>query len=70
MFKFWGKYKQEKRKIFIAVLGIILTVFAACNSEAGPQTALQGNTPVSYTHLDVYKRQAPRAVTAAVMTIE
>ncbi len=44
MFKFWGKYKQEKRKIFIAVLGIILTVFAACNSEAGPQTALQGNT--------------------------
>ena len=44
--------------LFILLLGIVAT---ACKDEMFTgQTPVDGVAPVSYTHLDVYKRQDPQ----------
>ena len=44
------------------VVGVIVVLLGLIASISGPMIKLNGTlTPVSYTHLDVYKRQVPDA---------
>ena len=50
-----------KKKLLSLILTVVMTgVLAGCaeKAPAGAQSQTTGNGAVSYTHLDVYKRQA------------
>ena len=47
---------------FVIVIGVVPRMIGKCNRAAGTlcfeQAIILGGIPVSYTHLDVYKRQS------------
>ena len=57
--EFWGKFKP----ILIADLCVLLLILEFFSKNTGgPANTETYTKPVSYTHLDVYKRQSPVTV--------
>ena len=58
----WGRYTQKGKKLYAHVLerGIGPVGFVGLGGKVKSARLLcDGSEPVSYTHLDVYKRQLP-----------
>ena len=51
-------HTADRRLVVLAVLGVVLALTAAMWTLAGCAPQAAPSAPVSYTHLDVYKRQA------------
>ena len=58
IYKFWNIWQQTEKKVFISFIkNFIIPLSCICWVNLDKCGRPRGPAPVSYTHLDVYKRQ-------------